>query len=104
MLGNLLENAMEGVRDMKEPYISLRIRQAASRMLAIRVENPYQGELRKEGGHYRSSKRDGLGQGLESVNMIAMKYEGIMEILTEDQVFTVKILLQVPVRDAETDS
>ncbi|MCI8783646.1 MAG: sensor histidine kinase [Dorea sp.] len=104
MLGNLLENAMEGVRDMKEPYISLRIRQAASRMLAIRVENPYQGELRKEGGHYRSSKRDGLGQGLESVNMIAMKYEGIMEILTEDQVFTVKILLQVPGRDAETDS
>lgn len=98
MLGNLLENAMEGVCDMEESYISLKIRQAASKMLAVSVENPYQGELRREGGHYRSSKRDGFGQGLESVNMIALKYEGIMEVFTDAQVFTVKILLQIPAR------
>lgn len=98
MLGNLLENAMEGVCDMEESYISLKIRQAASKMLAVSVENPYQGELRREGGHYRSSKRDGFGQGLESVNMIALKYEGIMEVFADAQVFTVKILLQIPAR------
>lgn len=96
MLGNLLENAMDGVRDMEEPYIRLKIRQTAANMLAVKVTNPYQGELRKEGGHYRSSKRDGFGQGLESVNMIALKYDGMMETLTDGLVFTVKILLQVP--------
>ena len=54
MLGNLLENAMDGVRDMEEPYIRLKIWQTASNMVAVKVENPYQGEIKKEGRHYRS--------------------------------------------------
>ena len=96
MLGNLLENAMDGVRDMEEPYIRLKIWQTASNMVAVKVENPYQGEIKKEGRHYRSSKREGFGQGLESVNMIAMKYGDMMEVLTDGGIFTVKILLQTP--------
>ena len=99
MLGNLLENAMDGVRDIEEPYISLNIRQTAANMLALKVTNPYQGELRREGGHYLSSKRDGFGQGLKSVNMIALKYGDMMEVLTDGQVFTVKILLQIPSKE-----
>lgn len=95
MLGNLLENAMDGVQDMEDPYISLKIRQTASNMLAVKVSNPYQGQVIKEGGHYRSSKKGGFGQGLESVNMIAVKHDGMMEVLTEQQIFTVKILLQI---------
>lgn len=101
ILGNLLENAMDGVRDTEDPYISLKIGQTASNMLAVKVSNPYQGEVIKEGGHYRSSKRNGFGQGLESVNMIAERHDGMMEILTERQVFTVKILLQIPAAEAE---
>ncbi len=62
----------------------------------MKVENPYQGEIKKEGRHYRSSKREGFGQGLESVNMIAMKYGDMMEVLTDGGIFTVKILLQTP--------
>lgn len=99
MLGNLLENAIDGVRETDEPYISLKIRQTASNMLAVKVANPYQGEIMKKGGHYRSSKRDGLGQGLGSVDMIAMKYDGMMEVLTDQQIFTVKILLQIPAKE-----
>lgn len=101
MLGNLLENAMDGVRDTDRPYISLKIGQTAPGMLAVRVSNPYLGDVVKEGGHYRSSKRGGFGQGLESVNLIAMKYDGVMEVHTEQQIFTVKLLLQIPIGEAE---
>ncbi len=101
MLGNLLENAIDGVRGANDPYICLKIRQTASNMLAIKVVNPYQGEFRKERGHYRSSKREGVGRGLESVNTIVQRHQGVMEILTGGQVFTVKALLQIPVCGTE---
>lgn len=101
MLGNLLENAIDGVREVNDPYIYLKIRQTASNMLAIKVVNPYQGELRKERGHYRSSKREGVGRGLESVNTIVQRYQGVIEILTAGQIFTVKALLQIPVCGSE---
>lgn len=95
MLGNLLENAIDGAGETDDPYISLKIRQTASNMLAVKVANPCQGEITKEGGRYRSSKREGYGQGLESVDVIVNKYQGVMEILTDPQTFTVKILLQI---------
>lgn len=97
MLGNLLENAIDGVKDMDDPYICMKIRQTASNILAAKVTNPYRGELKKEGGHFYSSKREGFGQGLESVNMIAQKHQGVMEVLADGQNFMVKVLLQIPV-------
>lgn len=96
MLGNLLENAIDGSKEAESPYICLKIRQTAPNMLAVKVANPYRGTLKKEDGHYRSSKREGFGKGLESVNLIAEKYQGMMEILTDEQIFTVKVLLQIP--------
>lgn len=102
LLGNLLENAMDGAGSVQEAYIVLKIWQmASSNMLAVKVTNPYQGEFKPEGRRYRSSKREGFGQGLESVEMIAKKYEGMMEILTDSQIFTVKILLQIPYAETE---
>lgn len=97
MLGNLLENAIDGVKEAGEPYICLKIRQTSSNMLAVKIMNPCRGELKKEGGHFYSSKREGFGQGLESVNMIAQKYQGVMEVLADGQSFMVKVLLQIPV-------
>lgn len=97
MLGNLLENAIDGVKEINDPYICLKIRQTTSNMLAVKVTNPYQGEFRREDGHYYSSKREGFGKGLESVNAIVQKHQGVMEILADGQSFTVKALLQLPV-------
>ena len=100
MLGNLLENAIDGSGELEDPYICLKIGQTSSNMLAVKVMNPCQGELVRENGHYRSTKRDGYGQGLESVNLIAEKYQGVMEILADGKLFTVKVLLQIPGRSA----
>ncbi len=94
-LGNLLENAIDGAGEMEDPYICLKIGQTASNMLAIKVVNPCRGEIKKEGEYYRSSKRAGFGQGLESVNLIAEKYQGMMELVKVEQILTVKILLQI---------
>lgn len=96
LLGNLLENAIEGAGNMAEPYIRLKIRQTASNILAVKVENPCQDVRKTEGGRFLSGKRERVGQGLESVHIIAEKYQGMMKILTEQNIFTVKVLLQIP--------
>ncbi len=95
LLGNLLENAIDGVREIEQRYIFLKIRQTASNMLAVRMTNPWRGKFQREGDYYRSSKREGFGQGLQSVRVIVEKYQGMLEVLPETDVFTVKILLQI---------
>lgn len=99
LLGNLLENAIYGCQDTEDPYIYLKIRQTSPNILAIKIENPYQGSIKKVNGRYLSTKHDRPGQGLGSVRFIAEDHQGIMEIHTEKQIFTVKILLQIPVSE-----
>lgn len=102
MLGNLLENAIYGCQGSENPYIHLKIHQTSPNILAVRITNPYQGNLKKSDEQYLSSRHSGPGQGLDSINVIVEKYEGVMEIQTEQQIFTVKILLQIPVKDIQT--
>ncbi len=94
MLGNLLENAMYACEKVENPYIQLKVGHTAVNILALKITNPYVGELKKKDGIYQSSRHKEPAQGLESVKSIVEKYHGVMEILAEDQVFTVKILLQ----------
>lgn len=95
MLGNLLENAVYGCEHTSDPYIQLKLVQTASNVLAVKIRNPYIGPLNHVDGTYLSSRHDGFGQGLESVRIIAEKYHGCMEVQNEQQIFTVKILLQL---------
>lgn len=95
MLGNLLENAVYGCEDTEEPYIQLKIMQTSPNTLAVKVQNPYTGTLKNVNGAYLSSRHSGFGQGLESVRIIAEKYHGYMEVQSDQQIFTVKVLLQL---------
>lgn len=95
MLGNLLENAVYGCENMKDPYIQLKIVQTSSNMLAVKIHNPYAGTIKNIDGAYLSSRHSGAGQGLESVHIIAEKYHGCMEITSDHSIFTVKVLLQL---------
>lgn len=99
MLGNLLENAIYGCQDTKEPYVHLKIRQTSPNMLAIKIENPYQGILKKINGRFLSTRHGQTGHGLESVGIIAENHQGIVEIRTEEQIFTVRVLLQISVQN-----
>lgn len=82
ILGNLLENAVEAARKVRdEKYICLRMKYDKNNLL-ITVENRYQGELVKRGGELKTTKEDWLnhGIGLPSVRRIAEKYQGTVSI------------------------
>lgn len=104
MLGNLLENAVYGCESVKDPVIKLKIMQTAPNMLAVRISNPYTGTPKNVNGAYLSSRHSGFGQGLESVRFIAEKYHGCMEVQSEESVFTVKILLQLPAAEEAAEA
>ena len=95
LLGNLLENAIDGCKSVPEDKRSLilKIGQTAEHVIALQISNPYEGLLNKKEGRLFSSKHEGEGQGLKSVQLIVEKYDGVLDIRCEDQIFEVKVLL-----------
>lgn len=95
LLGNLLENAIDGCKSLPEceRRIVLKVGQTTEYMVALQISNPYEGSFHQKDGRIFSSKREGEGQGLKSVQMIAEKYNGDVQICHENQQFEVKILL-----------
>ena len=97
LLGNLLDNAMEASEKTKlKKAISLYMRYDKSNII-ITVKNNYSGDLKKENGLYLSSKNDtdNHGIGLKSVYNVTDKYNGLIRIKTDNNVFTVNILLYI---------
>lgn len=62
-------------------------------MLCIIVENGYAGELRRAGGRYLSTKHEGEGDGLASVEAVAKRHSGSVRVEDADGVFRVSVLL-----------
>lgn len=83
ILGNLLENAVEGAAKAEEKrYIRLKIKYDKKNLL-IMVENSYKGDLIKgKGEELRTTKADTAnhGIGLASVRRTVGKYHGIVSI------------------------
>lgn len=90
ILENLLDNALEAVRRLpkeQDKWISLTIRLAKG-VLHIATENPYTGQITiDEQGKIRSSKTGDHGIGLMSVERIATKYAGHINIFYEKERF-----------------
>ena len=98
LFGNILDNAIEAVRKVKaaDAEVVLRVEQQNS-MLYICCENPYEGELMKQDGELKTTKKDTAkhGIGLSSVKHICKKYNGSLEVETADNIFRVSVLLNV---------
>ena len=96
ILGNLLDNAIEacGKLEKEKKWIRISIK-LVKNQLFIRMDNPYTGQLRRQGDRLLTLKADGgsHGIGLENVRRIVEKYHGLMETDTEDQVFRTKVML-----------
>ena len=95
LLGNLLENAVYGCEGISEPYISLKIARTAPHILALKITNPYIGEIRTNKGVFLSSRHSGPGMGLDSVKILVQKYNGSMNVSCENACFTVGVLLKL---------
>jgi hypothetical protein len=100
MLGNALDNAIEEVKEIDnedERIIKLAIFQQQS-FLLVRLENYYKSELIFEDGTYHTTKKDKRlhGYGLKSIKTVVEKYHGTIGINTENNWFTVIILIPIP--------
>lgn len=94
VLGNLLENAIKGARESERKYLHIIIR-AKQGVLFIKIENSYNGQLRKNGKKLLSTKKESEkhGIGLENVQRIVNELNGNMEIVCEGELFCVNIML-----------
>ena len=97
ILGNLLENAVEGARKAKKrKYIRLKIKYDKNNLL-ITVENSYVGALIKgKGEELKTTKIDAInhGIGLPSVRRTARRYHGTVSV--DDSVperFLIRVVL-----------
>lgn len=96
IVSNLLENAVEACARMnsQNKFIHLKISSTTKFLLAIIIENSYEGEILRSGNVFISSKKEGRkGIGISSVLNIVEKYNGISKFEYQDQLFKVSILL-----------
>ena len=101
ILGNLLDNAIEAVEPLtEERVIQLTISYQKGNLI-LSVKNPYKGELLKKGDRWITSKKDKdlHGYGLSNVKHFVDKNGGTMRIQTEQQIFSVTMMLY----DTNTD-
>ena len=97
MLGNLLDNAIAGIRAGKDKKLVVDIWMEMG-ILYLRVENSYNGLAEKTDGRYITSKRDRElhGIGLAAVEQTVEKYHGQMEVESGGDVFRVELILYPP--------
>lgn len=100
LLGNLLENAIEASRKTKNKYLSVHI--ALKRgILKIKIKNSFesscilQEEQQGKNIVLKTTKpfTDQHGIGLKNVKKIVEKYNGTMEVTTQDSIFCVNLIL-----------
>ena len=101
ILGNAIDNAIEYVQNESDPNmrtISLRISKN-HQFVGIQVTNPYLGTTLPSWELPKSRKADPYnhGFGLQSIRYLAKKYGGTMEFSTENELFTLQVMLQAPI-------
>ncbi|MGE4214716.1 MAG: sensor histidine kinase [Anaerotignaceae bacterium] len=98
VFGNLLENALEACKRQQEstPFITVSAA-LVGEYVVIAVDNSFEGEIKKEKDVFLSSKREGKGIGITSVQAVAEKYQGQAEFEFFDNVFRASVMLKIVV-------
>lgn len=98
ILGNLLENAIAGCMDVPHTkrFINLSADLNQNRELYIICVNSFNGNPRKSGTKYLSTKKDGSGIGLLSISATAEKYAGMARFYHLEGEFYSEIMLNLP--------
>ena len=96
VFGNLLENAWEACNRQKtgEKFITVSAALAGDYII-ITVDNSFEGFILKENDVFLSSKRDGKGIGITSVQAVSDKYYGEVKFEFSDQIFRSSIMLKL---------
>lgn len=96
IFGNLLENAVEACERMTEGerFITLHSR-VQHGLLIITMENSFNGQVRREGQRFYSSKRPAYGIGLASIRSVALEGQGEAQFEGEGKLFRSSVYLRV---------
>ena len=99
IMGNLLDNAMEAAQQCKHGYINLELRvKNDTHFSIISIENNYVGEIITKGNEIISGKPNKTkhGHGIKNVDLIAQKYNGYLQNVYDNSVFTTIVVLPNP--------
>ena len=95
IFGNCVENAIEACRNVDEgKYIRINS-QITGKMLAITIDNSFDGVLKKEDVALLSRKHEGDGVGTSSVRAVARNYGGEVLFETKDDLFQTSVMLRL---------
>ena len=97
ILGNLVENALHasGRLPMEQRQIKVLAQMLSPAMIGLVVENHYDGVLKKQDGILHSTKHEGQGIGLVSIETAVRKHGGSMTVETANNTFRVNVLLNL---------
>ena len=99
ILGNLLDNAMEGADTAElDRFINVKIfMEASGHMLIMKIENGFNGDVKSNKGNLLSRKRNfaSTGIGVETVEQKVNKYNGGFSFHTEGPIFCAVVTLLV---------
>lgn len=98
IMGNIIDNAIEATKKIDYGYIDINVfATQKGHFLMIRVENKFDGIVKKKGDDFCSTKQepDKHGIGLKNVADCVNKYGGILQIDVNDNIFTVSVIFTV---------
>lgn len=97
IIGNLLDNALEAVKEVENKKVNIKIKYAKSNLI-ITISNTYVGKRKLLAeGEYITTKKDesSHGIGLKSVKNVLKKYNGKIFITEDKEIFIVKVHMYV---------
>lgn len=100
IFGNILDNAMESVLKLPDSElrtIGLTVRQTGN-MLLMHTENYFDHPVTMVNGLPATTKEDARfhGFGMESVQLLAKRYNGTLSVVIDGHIFNVNIMIPVP--------
>lgn len=97
LFGNALDNALEGAAECEDPSlrcVEMRVNEV-NEILIARFENGFQHTLQRDGESFHSTKANPYkhGYGIKSIRAVAARYDGEVDIQTENGSFILTILI-----------
>ena len=97
IFGNALDNAIESVEkigDKEKRLIHLTVSRVKN-FVMIRVQNYFEGDIKSHEGNILTTKKDKNlhGYGIKSIKYTVNRYDGVVNIQTENRWFELKILI-----------
>jgi len=95
IFGNLLDNALEAAASCDDGYITLELRQGNGSIVILHIVNNFKRENNKRGNVYLTTKDDKVrhGFGIKNVKELAEKYNGILKITEQENIFSITLTL-----------